>query len=198
MKYDLKELETWQKIGIACLLIVIPGIVGWLVEFFFAYYDHGMNQFYLKGGNFLPWINMYSVGTFLLLFCTYKFRHKPILVFIISILAAGIFEYITGFILYRGFGVRYWDYENEILNIHGYVCLISLCGFGIGGLFINYMLIPGLIKLSKKIPKKVFLTISITLCSIILMDEIYNFLITRLFNLPTAIDIYMDMGFKYL
>ena len=60
-----------------------------------------------------------------------------------------------------------------------------------------YVLIPFLISLSKTIPKKVFLTISICLCSIFLLDELYNLFFARLLNLPTAMEIYEGKGFKY-
>ena len=197
MKFDINKLENWQKIGVACLLVVIPGLIGWLVEFFFAWYDNGMIDVYFKGGNFLPWINIYSVGAFLMLTCTYRFRDKPLHVFLISIISGGILELLTGMILYRCFGIRYWDYTNEILNFNGYICLLSLSCFGLGGVFLMYFLIPGLIKLSTKIPKKVFLTISITLCTLVLVDEIYNFFITKIFDLPTSTDIYTKHGIKY-
>ena len=199
MKYDFKELEKWQKIGIACLLVIIPGVIGWLVEFFFGWYDNGMKDVYWKGGNFLPWINMYSIGTFLIIACTYKYRDKPLKVLLVSILVCGIFELLTGFIFDKCFGLRYWNYKKEILNLNGYICLLSLTGFGLGGIFVMYMLLPGLIKLSKVIPKKVFLTVSITLCSLILVDELYNCLLTKLFGFPRALDIYEDyFHFKFL
>ena len=198
MKYSIRELETWQKIGIACGIIIIPGFIGWLIEFWFAFWDNGMQDWYWRGGNFLPWINMYSIGSFLILACTYKFRDKPLKVLLISLLVAGTFELTTGFIFDKVFGLRYWNYKNEILNFHGYVCLLSLSGFAVGGLFLNYMLMPFLIKLSKKIPKKIFLTVGITLVSLILIDEIYNLVFTNLFNLPDALDIYSKYTFfKY-
>ena len=198
MEFDLKGLERWQKLGIACLLVVILGFIGFFVEYLFAFFDNGMVEFYYKGGNFLPWINIYSIGSFLILICTYKFRSKPVYVFFMSILACGILEFLTGFVLDKCFGLRYWDYANEILNLNGYICLLSLTGFGIGGIFLMYFLIPYLIKLSKRVPKKVFLTVSIVLCSLVLCDEIYNFLITKLLGTPTATDIYTSAGMKYM
>ena len=198
MKYSFNELEKWQKIGIVCLLVVIPGIVGWLVEFFFGWFDNGMTDVYWKGGNFLPWINMYPIGSFLIIACTYKFRDKPLKVLIMSVLASTIFELVTGFILDKVFNAKYWDYYDEFLNFGGYICLISVVGFAIGGLFLIYGIVPLLIKLSKNIPKKVFLIISITLCTLVLADEIYNLIITRIFDLPNAIEIYTSCGIKYL
>ena len=170
MKFDIKGLETWQKIGVACLLVVIPGFIGFFVEYLFAFFDNGMNTFYYKGGNFLPWINIYSIGAFLILISTYRYREKPWHVFFISIIVCGILEFLTGLVLDKCFGIRYWDYKNELLNLNGYICLLSLTGFGIGGVLLMYFIIPVLIKLTKKVPKKVFLTVSITLCALVLCD----------------------------
>ena len=201
MNYDAKKLETWQKIGIACLLFVFSGIIGWIIEFVFYFFNGGMKEFYWQGGNFLPWMNIYAVGAFLMFLTTYKFRKSPLMVFIISILAAGLLEYLSGFVLDKFFGLRFWDYNEEILNfgnINGYICLRSILCFGLAGLFLMYVLIPLLIEISMRLPKKTFLTISICLFSIFLLDELYNLFIARLLNLPTAMEVYEAKGFKYL
>lgn len=187
---DIKKLEPWQKIGITCLLIVITGFIGWLVEFFFGWYNGGMKGVYWQGGNFMPWINMYSIGTFLILASAYRYRDKPLKVCLVSMLVCGIFEYFTALFFDKVVGRIYWDYSNLFLNINGYVCLLSISCFAIGGLFLTYVLMPALIKLSKKIPKKTFLTVSVMLCTIVLVDEFYNFAIANLFKLPDAKYIY--------
>ena len=61
-----------------------------------------------------------------------------------------------------------------------------------------YGIVPLCFYLAEKIPKKVFLTISITLCSIIMIDEIYNLLIARIFSLPRAVDVYRELGLKFV
>ena len=195
MKYDIRRLKTWRRVGIACLVLVISGIVGWLFEFICGFFHSGMSTLSWQGGNFLPWINMYSIGAFIILFTSYRFRHSPLKVFLISALFTGLFELVSGFILDYFFHHRYWNYSNEFLNIHGYTCLLTMICFGIGGLLLMYIIIPFLVKMSKKTPKKMFLTISILLCSIILVDEFYNFLVTKIFDVPRAIDIYKHMKF---
>ena len=59
---DIKFDET-TMIGIFSLLIVITGIFGFLYEFIFYYFNGGMKTFYWRGGNFLPWINIYATGS---------------------------------------------------------------------------------------------------------------------------------------
>lgn len=196
----MKDLTKKQKITLICLLIVISGIIGWVYEFIFYYANSGFKTFYYRGGNFLPWINIYMYGAFLILALTYKFKKKPLLVFLISMISTGILEYLSGYFLYGVLGwTKCWDYNNEILNwgnIDGYVCLRSVLVFGLAGLALVYLIVPTLIKLVKKYPK--LYIVSIILASIFLLDEIYNLFLYKLFNLPNSIDIYKSIGFKYL
>ena len=192
-----------QKISIICLIIVISGVFGWLYEVIFYYFNSGMTQVYWRGGNFLPWINIYAYGALLILFLTYKRRKKPLQVFLISMISTGILEYFSGFILYGLLGWRKcWDYNQEILNfgnINGYVCLRSVLIFGMCGLMLIYFILPLLIQVAKKVDKKKLMIFSIILCSIFVFDEIYNFLLYRLLNLPKSTSIYKDLfHFKYL
>ena len=198
--YSSNKLELWQKIGIGCLLFVIAGIIGWLTEFIFYYFNGGMKEFYWQGGNFLPWMNIYAIGAFLMFAVSYRFRKKPILVFLVTSIAGSLLEYLAGYLLFEIGGLRFWNYNVEILNfgnINGYICLRSILCFGFAGLFLMYVLLPFLIGLSKKIPKKVFLTISIGLCALFLLDELYNLVFARLFDLPNAMEIYEARGHKY-
>lgn len=199
----MKDLNTKQKITLICLLIVISGIIGWVYEFFFYYANSGFTTFYFRGGNFLPWINIYMYGSFLILFLTRKVKDKPILVFLISLIATGILEYFSGYFLYGVLGwTKCWDYNQEILsfgNIDGYVCLRSVLIFAFAGLALVYFIVPTLIKLVKTKHIKVLFIISIVLASIFLFDEIYNLFLYKIFNLPDSNYIYTKyLNFKYL
>ena len=198
---DIK-LSRNQKLGILANIITISGLVGWLYEFIFYYFNSGMKQFYMRGSNFLPWINIYAYGALLIIFLTYKRRKHPWQVFLISLIATGILEYFSGYILYEKLGLtRCWSYNEEILNfgnIGGFVCLRSVVFFGISGLFLMYVLLPILIRIAKSTKEKTFLIISLSICSIFLLDEIYNFLLYSLFHLPKASTIYKSLGLKYI
>lgn len=198
---DNKKYDKQTMIGIICLLIVISGVFGFGYEFIFYYFNSGMKEFYFRGGNFLPWINIYAIGALFIYWLTYKDRKKPLKVFIKSTVICGILEYVAGFIMYEIFSFRCWDYNTEILNfgnINGYICLRSALFFGISSLLLIYVIIPFIFYLVKHINKKVFLILSISLCSIFLLDEVYNLVIARLLSLPRASDIYKSIGFKYM
>ena len=205
LKEYIKNDHNFDKntmFGIFCLIIVISGIFGFLYEVVFYYFNGGMKELYWRGGNFLPWINIYAIGAILIYFLTYKYRNKPLKVFLISLVSCGVLEYIAGLGMYIiGDGFRCWDYNTEILNfgnIHGFVCLRSVLFFGLSSLLLIYVIVPFCFYLARKIPKKIFLIISVSLCAIFLIDEIYNLLVARLFSLSRASDIYKKIGFNYV
>jgi uncharacterized membrane protein len=199
---DEIKLDKLTLLAVISLLIVITGIFGFTYEFIFYYFNSGMKTFFWRGSNFLPWINIYATGSIMIYFLTHKFKKKPLLVFLISFISTGILEYISGFAMYKLMnGIRCWNYNTEILNfgnINGFVCLRSVTFFGISGLILMYALIPFVLYLSKKINKKLFITISISLCVIFLFDELYNLIFAHILSLPRARDIYTKLGFNYM
>ena len=196
------KFDKLEMTGIICLIIVISGIFGFLYEFIFYYFNGGMKEFYWRGGNFLPWINIYATGSIMIYIFTYRYRKNPFKVFLISFISTGILEYFSGLGMYIfGDGIRCWDYNQEILNfgnIDGFVCLRSVLFFGISSLLLIYVIVPLCYYLARHMNRKVFLTISITLCSIIMIDELYNLIFARVFSLPRASTIYKKLGFKYV
>lgn len=200
----LNKDETFDKktmLGIFCLITVIAGIFGWLYEFIFYFFNSGMKEFYWRGGNFLPWINIYAIGAIAIFLITYKKRKHPLQVFLLSAIICGILEYIGGWYMENLNDVKCWDYSKEILsfgNINGYVCLRSVLIFGLSSLLLIYLIVPLCFNLAKTINTKTFLIISYTLCAIFLIDELYNLIFANLFSLPRASTIYKSLGFKYL
>ena len=195
------NFDKKTMLGIFCLIIVISGMFGWLYEVVFYYFNSGMTEIYWRGGNFLPWINIYAMGAILIYVLTYKKRKNPLFVFIISMISTGILEYIGGAFMEHIMHIKCWDYTNEILsfgNINGYVCLRSVLVFGFSALLLMYLIVPLCFYLAKKMPKKAFLILSYTICAIFLFDELYNLIFANLLNLPRASEIYKELGFKYL
>lgn len=204
-KSYINENHSFDKttiIGIFALIVVIAGMFGFLYELIFYYFNEGMKYFYWRGGNFLPWINIYAIGAIMIYFLTYKFRKSPFKVFLISIISTGVLELIGGAGMYIiGDGFRCWDYNTEILNfgnIGGFVCLRSVLIFGIFGLLLIYLVVPILFFIASKMNKRLFLIISISICALFLIDEIYNLVIARLLSTPRASDVYKELGLRYV
>lgn len=191
-------LKTYQKIGILMLIFVIAGVVGWIYEFIVAWIENG--HIMMKGGNLLPWINIYAFGALLILPATYKFRKKPLAVFLVSVLVTGLLELVGGWLVYTiGNGTRYWNYDYGLWafgSINGFVCPLSVTLFGIGGLMLVYYVVPFCIMLATKMSKRAFLTLAISLFVLILADELTNLTLKNL-GQPTAMDLYRSLGLEY-
>ena len=201
----LEKNHSFDKktmLGIFCMIIVIGGVFGFLYEYFFYFFNGGMKEFYYRGGNFLPWINIYATGSVMIYILTYKYRKNPLKVFLISVISTGLLEYFSGLGIYIiGDGLRYWDYNTEILNfgnINGFVCLRSVMFFGLSALLLMYVIVPFCFHVANKSNRKVFLIVTISICSIFLADEFYNLIFTKLFNLPKATTIYKSIGIHYM
>ena len=196
-KYKLKKDEL---IILIMIVFIISGTVGFIYETIFYFINSNFKTIYMQGGNFMPWINIYAIGSLIVLFLTRK-TTSIIKVFLISAVSTGILEYISGFILLHIFKIRLWDYNKEILNflnIDGFICLRSILIFAVLSIILVFIIIPIIVKLIKKINTKLLFKIVLTIFIIILFDEIYNSIISKIFNLYNAVDFYKSLGFKYM
>ena len=184
------------------LLVVFAGFFGWVYEFIFYFFDAGTGEFYMQGGNFLPWINIYAIGAVLIVFSCWKLRRYPWAVFLLAMVVSGIVELVGGWLVYTiGNGTRYWDYNTEILNfgnIGGFVCLRSVLFFGVSALFLVYVVVPGLMWLSFRMSRRAFMVMAISLFAVVMVDEVYNMLALHVFGWPNAMDFWRGCGWKFL
>lgn len=152
--------------------------LGLFMKLFFYRIDLG--YFVKRGSTFGPWIPIYAFGGFFITLFSYRFKKNPIAIFFINCVITGILEYGTGYVLYEFFGTRLWDYNTEIWNwgnINGYICFRSIAFFGLSSLFLIYVMIPVLKKLTNKISEKKLSIISYTLGSIFVLDMILHSII---------------------
>lgn len=194
------KLATYQKVGIIFLIVVIAGLVGWIYEFLFAFVNEGTGEWYMKGGNLLPWMNIYAIGALCVIPLTYKVRKYPWAVFVISFFVTGLVELIAGWLVYTlGDGTRYWDYNGEpwnFGNIGGFVCLLSATSFAIGCLALVYIVVPFCVFLARRMSRRDFLILAVTLFALVMLDEVTNLTLKNL-GLPTAMDFYESLGWEY-
>ena len=168
-----KDLDLKNTINILVLIMILSGFFGFIYETLFYRIDLG--YFVKRGSSFGPWIPIYAYGGLLITLISYRFKDKPLKVFLVNILLTGVLEYSTGFILDKFMHIRLWNYNIEIWNfgnINGYICLRSVLFFGLSSLFLIYVLIPLLLKLIKKISSKKLTILSFTLGLIYLIDTV--------------------------
>lgn len=108
------------------LFFFIYSFIGWVWES--CYVSVRKRRWVNRGFMHGPMLPLYGSGALVVLVSTIGVRENTPLVFLLGMLAATVLEYFTGAAMERLFHVRYWDYSNQKLNLHGYICVSSsLC-----------------------------------------------------------------------
>jgi len=160
---DMRSEEV-IKLGV---LFYITAILGYMYELVvcFIYNGNFVSHAFLSG----PYLPIYGLGA-LIIYGLKKYRHRPLKIFVLSFLITGTFELLSGLILDKIFNIELWNYDNYKFNIGGYVCLLSAFCFGIGSLFIMYVLVPLIEKLVKKANKVIVKNILFIMSTIFGID----------------------------
>lgn len=95
-----------------------------------------------RGFLFGPYIPIYGVGMFIMAFYLNIFKDNILLLFTASLLAAGVLEYITSYVMEKIYGYRWWDYTYSKFNINGRVTGELLLMFGIDGILVVKLINP--------------------------------------------------------
>ena len=180
-QFEKTKLKRKDINNLYILIMIISGIFGFLYEEIFYFIDLG--YFTKRGSSYGPWIPIYAIGGLLITIITYRYKNKPIIIFLLSTVITGVLEYMTGYVLLECFHTRLWDYNIEILNygnINGFICLRSVLFFGLSSLFLIYIIIPSLIKLIKKGNQIVLNKICITVFFLFLLDIIIYLIINHI------------------
>lgn len=123
----LNTFATWF------LLFIIYAVVGWCVEVLHVLYKNKKlsNRGFLIG----PICPIYGCGAIMLTLLLGR-TENVFIIFLVSVIASAVLEYLTSFLMEKLFRVRWWDYSNVPFNIRGRICLANLLYFGIFGILI--------------------------------------------------------------
>ena len=153
------------------IFFVLGCLIGTYYEeiLWFVKYGEITNRQGLIYGPFSP---IYGVGilVFVLLLGKKNDTRSILKTFLYACLIGGITEYVTGFIADTCFGVKFWDYSNHFLNIHGRTTIPFVIGWGILGTFLMKLIYPKVSNWIEKIPYKIGQPIYIILLIFILLD----------------------------
>ena len=123
------------------IFFFIYSFIGWIWESCYVSVRkrRWVNRGFLHG----PMLPIYGSGAVVILVSTIGVREHPWLIFIFGLVAATALEYVTGAVMERMFHVRYWDYSNQKLNVHGYICASSsLCWGVFSVLLVRFVHVP--------------------------------------------------------
>ena len=145
-----KQLTNIQKL---VLYFFVYSFLGWLLETIYALFVLG--TFVKRGFLYGPLCPIYGFGAILLIVILNKTKGKKTLEFFVSMIVFSAFEYIVSFIFEKVFGLRWWDYSNDFLNINGRISIAYSVAWGAIGLLFNEKLHPFVVKKIDKVKSKV-------------------------------------------
>lgn len=154
----------------------IYAFLGWIMEVIYALFIHG--HFVNRGFLYGPICPIYGFGAIILIMTTKKLYKKPVLKFIIATVSFTVFEYLVSLILEMLFGLRWWDYSNDFLNIQGRVSLLYSIFWGAIGVIVLEKIHPFIQNKLQNITKgntnKVEHIICLSLIFILLIDVTFS------------------------
>lgn len=157
----------------------VCSVIGWILEMIYGFmvFGHFVDRGFLYG----PMCPIYGSGAAVMVLITEAVRKKNLNVawkFLIMTIIFTVIEYLTSLFLELIFGLRWWDYSNEFLNLNGRVCLVFSLMFGMMGIiFTEWVYEPSkriIEKLREKISSKVIWIVLIILIVIWIVDTVFS------------------------
>ena len=129
-------------------------VLGLIIEtvYHFVVVDPGHYQD-RAGLLFGPFSPIYGFGAVLMTVALNRFHDKNVvLIFLVSAVIGGAFEYFTSWIMEFAFGICAWDYSGTFLSIDGRTNFVFMVMWGVLGVAWIKLLLPQLLKLINLIP----------------------------------------------
>lgn len=151
-------------------IFFIYAVIGWCIEVAFAAVNRGgfVNRGFLNG----PYCPIYGCGMLIVALILNPVKDSLLSLFFGSFILTTVLEYVTGWLLEKMFGNKWWDYSDMPFNIQGYVCLKFSILWGLGGVFIMRLVHPFILRFICWIPKPIGFTI-ITLFMLSFVVDLY-------------------------
>lgn len=168
--------STKDKILEYLLYFFVYSFLGWIIETIYAIFVHG--YFVKRGFLYGPICPIYGFGAVALILLTKKIYKKPFIKFLIATIAFTLFEYVVSVILEILFGLRWWDYSDDFLNIQGRISLIYSLFWGLIGWGLLEKLHPiiqnKIQKISEIKENNMQIIYAYTLTIILIMDTVFS------------------------
>lgn len=135
-------------------IFVIASVAGVVIESIYHVlvvdFGHYEDRAGLLWGPFSP---IYGFGALLMTLALNRFHNAPIpVVFLVSALIGGAFEYFVSWFMEYAFGAVAWDYTGTFLNINGRTNFMFMCMWGVLGVVWVRLALPALLHTVNLIP----------------------------------------------
>lgn len=129
-----------------------------------------INRGFLTG----PLCPIYGTASLVLIVLIYNpFKDNPLAVFMLGIILCDVVEYLTSYLMEKLFAARWWDYNYELLNIRGRICLKHSLYWGVISIIFVKVLHPAVENLYNRINGDYLIYILITVLAVFVIDVIH-------------------------
>ena len=149
------------------------GALGWCVEVIYAAIkEHRLvNRGFLCG----PICPIYGIGMVGLLYCMQRLPSKGrspsvLTVFVVGMVLTTLIELIGGWVLFKLYHIRWWDYSHLKYNLGGYVCPQFSLLWGLGSVLMVKVVHPLLAHAGDPLPMQILLPLDGVLLVFFLVD----------------------------
>lgn len=114
----MKKNIIWKIL----IYFIIYSIIGFLMETIYGVFTKGMlesRKSFLYG----PFCIVYGIAAIVLIFALKKYKKNNAKLFLYGMILGCLVEYLSSYIGEVLLHVKWWDYSNDFLNIHGRTCL---------------------------------------------------------------------------
>ena len=120
---------------------------------------------------FGPFSPIYGFGGLLMTIALNRFHNKPVvMIFLVSAVIGGAFEYLVSWFMEFAFGAVAWDYTGTFLSIGGRTNGMFMTMWGILGVMWIKLFLPWMLKLVNLIPWKLRYTLT-SVCAVLMIID---------------------------
>lgn len=152
--------------ALCCFFLYSIG--GWILEV--CIYSWKQQKFVNPGPLNGPWSPLYGLALVWMAAAFTELRGNYVFEFLACAIVASFLQFVSGHILERLFGRRWWDYSSHRFSIDGYVSLQMAVLWGAGSVLILEFLHPLVLMLIRILPEIAGKVSLLVLCLLILAD----------------------------
>lgn len=153
-------------------IFVIASVAGVVIESIYHVlvvdFGHYEDRAGLLWGPFSP---IYGFGALFMTLALNRFHNAPVpVVFLVSAVIGGAFEYFVSWFMEYAFGAVAWDYTGTFLNINGRTNFMFMCMWGVLGVVWVRLALPALLHTVNLIPWRWRYSITAVCATLMILD----------------------------
>lgn len=153
-------------------IFVVACVLGLVIEtvYHMVVVDPGVYQD-RAGMLFGPFSPIYGFGAVLMTLALNRFHDKPfIVIFLVSAVIGGAFEYCVSWFMQTAFGIVAWDYTGTFLSIDGRTNGMFMAMWGVLGVVWIKLILPWMLKLVNLIPWNLRYAVT-SMCAVLMIVD---------------------------